>query len=930
MNYAFINRSRFISYSPGINSEHQDFSEYYELLHIAAVGGAIYTVSSNVSVANSNFIHNSAEIGGAILAHSSNITLTQCTYRFNKATYGGAIAIVESSVDIGSSTFSCNEAYNAGGVLGSINSILSMHSDTNFTNNYALNGGVMTTVNGMCSIESSTFTYNNGGGAGGVMFTHGGTFNIANSMFTDNIAFDIGVMYTDGGTFNITNCMFTENRANNNAGIMYVKEGTFNINKSMFTHNMANYCGGVMTTNWGTIHIDNSMFMDNTASYYGGVICTFNGTFNVNNSDFTNNTAYAIGGVAWVTRGSFKVTNGTFSYNRAETYGGIMFSSESHTHISDSVFQNNSGSIYTFNNNLNFSGITKFDSCVEPHNKTSLTLQEGGAVTSCQSTVIFKGETTFSNNQARQGGAILATESTIMVTDRTTIANNLATNNGGGISLLQSELEISCDNFSCAEIELLVYGNSARIGGGVHATSSTITVYRQGTFRFVKNEAENGGGLYLEINSKITLGEGTSEYIKFNSLKNAFLIFTDNHARLYGGAMYVADDTNSRACSPNIECFIERRQQLLTNIQFSQNTAIERGPILFGGFLDRCVSSLFVEMLLAQPSFSDGVSYFLSQSNVGYDSVNDSISSLPVRLCFCSKNYELDCQYQPPPIKVRKGETFTVPLSAVDQVNSSIDANIFNLLTSSNLGLFAGQQFQRVGRNCTNLTFNVLSPYDFETISLFADGPCGSSALSVRQLNIQFLNCTCPIGFQESKNNSEIRCECICDSKLYPHITSCNIATSSITRENTNAWIKYINGTNPPGYIIHPDCPNDYCQPRTTIISINLNLPNAEDAQCAYNRTGILCGKCKGNLSLSLGSSSCCPCDKKYWPAMFVAILVMAFVAGILLVTVLLALNVTVAVGLINIFIFYAQLIVPSSFHHQSPASPLCSLHGLI
>ena len=57
-----------------------------------------------------------------------------------------------------------------------------------------------------------------------------------------------------------------------------------------------------------------------------------------------------------------------------------------------------------------------------------------------------------------------------------------------------------------------------------------------------------------------------------------------------------------------------------------------------------------------------------------------------------------------------------------------------------------------------------------------------------------------------------------------------------------------------------------------------------------------------------------------------IVILLAAIIAGILLVTALLVLNMTVAVGLINGFIFYAnieQLIVLSSFHCRSLAFPL-------
>ena len=35
--------------------------------------------------------------------------------------------------------------------------------------------------------------------------------------------------------------------------------------------------------------------------------------------------------------------------------------------------------------------------------------------------------------------------------------------------------------------------------------------------------------------------------------------------------------------------------------------------------------------------------------------------------------------------------------------------------------------------------------------------------------------------------------------------------------------------------------------PKLKSISINFNLPNGADSQCAHNRTGVLCGACKEN-----------------------------------------------------------------------------------
>ena len=229
-------------------------------------------------------------------------------------------------------------------------------------------------------------------------------------------------------------------------------------------------------------------------------------------------------------------------------------------------------------------------------------------------------------------------------------------------------------------------------------------------------------------------------------------------------------------------------------------------------------------------------------------------------------------------------------------------------LASFGVGLGEGQQIQDINSSCTNLTFNVFSPNNFETLKLYADGPCQSAGPSIKQVQIQFLECTCSIGFIPSNNITS--CECKCDPKLLPYIKNCNYTTKSLVREGTNSWITYINDTDPPGYVIYPNCPFDYCHSPTE--ALNFSLSTGVDAQCAYNRTEVLCGACMKNLSLSLGSSHCLPCHIR-WPAVFVAVLLSSILAGILMVTALLILNMTVAVGLINGIIFYANIVAVSS-----------------
>ena len=889
-------------------------------------GGVMETSSkSSFNINDSTFTNNSAiQFGGVIRTFDeSSFNINNSTFTNNSAGYQGGVMTTygESSFKINDSTFTNNSAH-SGGVMETSGKSSFNINDSTFTNNSAIHfGGVIETLDkSSFKINNSTFT-NNSAHSGGVMETSGNSsFNINNTTFTTNSAIDFGgvIETLDESSFIINDSTFTNNGANVGGVMVIFDESLFIIINSTFTKNSARYGAGVMRIDYeSSFNINVCTFTNNSATVFGGVITTF-GETNINNSTFTNNSAQIGGVISALGVSSFVINDSKFTNNRAYSYGGTIRISQCSMKIADCTFNQNSGSLFTFISNLTVGGYTKFENCSEPLYKISVmdafNNQEGGAITSVQSTVIFKGVISLLNNQARCGGAILATASTITMYGETIIANNVATDiSGGGICLQQSVFEIK-ENCKFSN-------NYAMRGGGIHATSSTIAVREPGTLQFVNNKAVNGSGLYLAVNARL-------HALKYSPENYLSMIFTGNQAN-YGGAVYVADETTSSACSHNIECLIQTLSLYgvdVTNTEnmfFSGNTATEHGYNIYGGLLDRCIPSPFAEVYRKRNTHYSGVTYLRNISNIAIN----SIASSPVRVCFCDTNNEPDCCYQPPSIRVKKGEPFNVSLVAVDQVNHTVDTTITSSLSSSRGGLGEGQQTQTARRNCTNITLIVFSPHASETINLFADGPCGSATLSTRQVSVQFLECTCPVGFSELSNSqteSATRCDCDCDPLLSPHITNCNSSTSSLLRMDTNSWITYLNDTDPSGYIIYSNCPFDYCYPQTEKVYMNLNLPNGADAQCDYNRTGLLCGACQKNLSLSLGSSHCLSCHS-HWPAVLVTILITFIISGILLVTALLVLNMTVAVGLINGFIFYANIVSAGSavfFPSSKPSYP--------
>ena len=858
------------------------------------VGGALNIVlSSNVSIDSSDFTYNKAEIAGVIFIQNSSLSITQSNFSYNKANdSGGVIVSSDSSVIIDKSHFSTNSA-DYGGVMQTSNDSVYTVNNSTFTNNSAYHfGGVINAP------YHSSFTITRSSFSDNIVSIHGGVIAVAlrasidinESMFSNNSAYNGGVIdvtssppnYSSHSLINITNSTFTYNHATTRGGVIFVdyessKSSSFNIVNNTFTNNNASF-GGVLDTYGGNYTLTGNIIANNT----GGVLCNYLGSFNFTDSMFIANTG--------------------------QNYQGILFVFECSIEITNCTFDSNFGSLYPFGSNLTIRGNTKFENGVEQASTPtagplSNIRNEGGAITSYQSTVIFTENCNFLNNQAMDGGAILATESTIVIYGKMTMAYNTAMeSNGGGISLRQSDLEIkgTCN----------VSSNSAMRGGGIHAISSSISVHQPGILQFIDNSAVNGSGMYLEVNSKLYILRKRPR----PSIKEDLLIFEGNHASHAGGAVYVADDTSAGSCLPSVECFVqtlalypvESKYMKNISIHFSDNMATEQGSTLFGGLLDRCIPSPFTETYQVNNKksnkYNSSVTYLQNISNIE----SDSISSLPVRVCFCTNKGEPDCSYQPP-IKVKKGEAFTVSLVAVNQVGHSVAANVISFLSSSYGRFGEGQQTQAVNSNCTNLTYNVFSPQD-EILKLYADGPCGSSLLSVRELKVTFTDCTCPIGFMPSdkpSDKSQTKCECVCNEALSPYVTNCN-STNFFLRKNSNSWITY---SNVDGYVTHPNCPIDYCKPD---VIINLNLPNGADSQCDNNRRGVLCGACQENFSLSLGSSHCISC-RKNWPLELVSVILAAIIAGILLVLVLLVLNMTVAVGLINGFIFYANVVSANS-----------------
>ena len=412
------------------------------------------------------------------------------------------------------------------------------------------------------------------------------------------------------------------------------------------------------------------------------------------------------------------------------------------------------------------------------------------------------------------------------------------------------------------------------------------------TIIFANNIAKsNGGALYLN-NSYIY--ETTLVTFAHNAVSSA---------EGKGGAIYVKDDSSCRAS----KCFLQINAN--NAIQFIKNSATY-GPVLYGGMLDRCFfQESNINML--------GRDYFKNVS--AYKPTLSSITSDQVRICVCKSESQIDCNTREINTTKMRGETIKLTAISVDQDENPGLSIIRAFYVEPLAELDVGEWRNTANRRCTNLSYHIFTIESSATLVLQLLDKCQDSPLSTITVHIQLT--TCSRGFEL------INDRCTCDRRLAQYFDVCNIDTRSVKRKGPT-WLRY----DQHHFKLSTNCPLDYCTCQVSSPTISLLSP---DQQCANHRSGVLCGACKDNYSITLGGSKCSRCTSSYsaigWTVLFA-------VAGLALVALLLVCNMTISASTLNGLIFYANVVSISGLTslHNCSLCPILrvflawlNLHGL-
>ena len=666
-----------------------------------------------------------------------------------------------------------------------------------------------------------------------------------------------------------TNILFLRNsKIDDEGAAMFVVRSEINIEGDLhFLDNVA-YSQGAINFQMSTLNIRNSariMFANNVARRQAGGILLENSALNAEDNatiGFINNSARKIGSIAMLSSTLHVRHNATlyFIINSASSFGG-----STHIEFSTVTVENNAYISFTSSVADTAGGMALRSSILNISHNAHVSFNNnhavvgGGALYALNSTINVKNhaQMTFANNSAFSAGALVLISSKVHLMSHTilTFINNTAINLGGAFFSYRSTLSIENATTRCIN-------NSAAYGGAMALLSSTLKLFN--------------GSSNLTFENNLAKEKGGAIYVEPDQVEYTLQVQYDNYYYLLDSCLYY--DTNPTSSEQYYLYFIN-------------NLAQTAGDDVYGASLEWCNTSV----IHIHPKSNSSLS---------------SIAGTPTRVCRCDKTPKPLCRnisHSHFSLSYYPGETIPVSVVIVGgdwgATQGTVSAKFQPPYTSSILKP-PTQYNQWINESqCTSLNYTVYSDQPVQLVLstfLYSDQHCkndtsqqyyAKACTYFSPLYINFTVLPCPPGFSLQGNPPG----CYCYPILTDNGVNCNIFKSEATFFwNTSLWITL----SAEQIILSKHCPFDYCKDTKVI-------KGALGDQCSFNRAGRLCGGCKENYSLAIGSSHCIYCENND----NLTLLIFFAAAGFLLVFFISVLNLTVTQGMINGLIFYANIV---------------------
>ena len=457
-------------------------------------------------------------------------------------------------------------------------------------------------------------------------------------------------------------------------------------------------------------------------------------------------------------------------------------------------------------------------------------------------------------------------------------------------------------------------------GSAISAVSSNVTITGNLTIR--DGYSYYGGGIRLDSYSYLFLKEPLHAQFSNNSAKQGSAIYAPVHTSTQGKGY--PNTISAIQIWPNDVYTPDNLTSINISLYFTEiglNTA-SYAPSLYAPsftFANRQISPyLHLNDDALCPTNS---TYQMTRLINAIINSDDKFRSLSNGYCVKVYDQDMNCSYNDA-LKVQADDHFCNKYPDVASVYAGETA--VSLPCDDNKHYFV-RYFMRYGHD--PYYHNVIQDVSCETklykywntsltnhsLSFTFSENVNNSGFSIMQISNGFLtpvtildvrvNPQCPLGFEVDKWGV-----CACVGLLLHFNFKCNISTKMIasppyhwtglnyTYHSLQDFMQNVT------YIhLSTNCPPGYCSN-----NVSMRIPDFHDSSfpCLNNRSGILCGQCKDNLSIVFGSDECRECSHLY-----LLTLPVYAVAGLLLVVLLFALRLTVATGTINGLIFYANIL---------------------
>ena len=416
-------------------------------------------------------------------------------------------------------------------------------------------------------------------------------------------------------------------------------------------------------------------------------------------------------------------------------------------------------------------------------------------------------------------------------------------------------------------------------GTAIASIDSVITL--EGEVEFINNAALlEGGALRMESIPFLLVR------------KNSSISFINNSAPLYGGAMYV-DYTfgNLLIGFTRYTCFLyfESINVLCSelnscpdisnvgvNMTFKNNTAYLGGNF-YGVSFEGCPWAMqFIQLnrSVLEVMYEQSTIFHFDQRPNTSALVSTPTNTLEV------ENISV-FSYMP-------GQQFKLRLKALDLYNHAVPA----VATAQSLSTRLSPQLGDSGYILTaansylNTSVRVYGNWsDTINVTVYSLDTFVQSNLAI---SIHLTECL--FGFEYN----EMLGDCQCSNATNSSGVGCD-GKLKVFDVTPDWWF----GAGPDGMgVVYKRCLFDYCADLSRLVQ-----PQALDKQCAYNRTGLLCGGCQDGYSAVFGTNKCMKCTDNT-----LGLLVFFAAVGIGIIAFLLYFNITLPDGYISGVVLYANL----------------------